>query len=91
MESQLNVLTELDGTNGFVLEGAAAGDLSGMSIAEAGVSLRCMASPLILSPQTTSAEPLKPENKITYFLVRSDILNPSFVVLVMDFVDRPGH
>lgn len=53
IESQLNVLRDLDGLNGFVLEGATAGDLSGTSVAEAGVSLlRRIASPLILPLHT---------------------------------------
>lgn len=36
--SPLNVLTDLDGSNGFVLEGASTGDRSGTSVSGAGVS-----------------------------------------------------
>lgn len=35
--SPLNVLTDLNGSNGFVLEGASEGDRSGTSVSEAGV------------------------------------------------------
>ena len=35
--SPLNVLTDLDGSNGFVLEGASEGDRSGTSVSDAGV------------------------------------------------------
>lgn len=38
IESPLNLLTDLDGNNGFVLEGASSGDLSGTSVSAAGVS-----------------------------------------------------
>lgn len=37
MQSSINVLTDLDGSNGFSLEGASAGDRSGTSISGAGV------------------------------------------------------
>lgn len=38
--SPLNVLTDLDGSNGFVLHGDAEGDRSGTSVSGAGVSTR---------------------------------------------------
>lgn len=37
--SPLNVLTDLDGSNGFVLHGGAEGDRSGTSVSNAGVSI----------------------------------------------------
>ena len=38
IESPLNAFADLDGSNGFVLEGAATGDRSGASVADAGVN-----------------------------------------------------
>lgn len=37
IQSPISVLTDLDGSNGFTLEGASAGDRSGTSISGAGV------------------------------------------------------
>lgn len=40
ISSPLDVLTDLDGSNGFVLYGGAEGDRSGTSVSDAGVSKR---------------------------------------------------
>ncbi len=40
IQSRLDVLTDLDGSNGFVLEGGSEGDRSGTSVSNAGVRER---------------------------------------------------
>lgn len=39
IESPLKVVSDLDGSNGFILEGSSAGDRSGTSVASAGVRI----------------------------------------------------